>query len=369
MKTNDAATVAVLALCCCVLSCGPQEDADTPASAEPGVDSLRAVPVEARVVRRENVEEAIEVTGVILPHRSVDVVAETGGRLIWVLADVGHRVTAGDTLAVIDDRVAASRLEHAIAQVLSSENNLKIAQLNFESDRQLFDSGDISKLAFETSRFAVKEAEAELKSNQADLSRARKEFEDTRLTSPIDGWVSRKHVEFGAMISPGAPTYRVVDLNTMKIMLGIPQSAIGRVTPGGPVRITVDALGNRTFDGQVRYVSPQAEEATGSFPAEVHVANTSERSIRAGMSAHCRVILGGSDLQFVVPGNAVVARDGKEYVYRVRDGIARLSEVKTRETFGAHVAVEAGLEEGDSIVVEGMNRLGAATHVTIRALR
>ena len=369
MKYRDAVIYAGLALGFCVISCAPQEDADSGVTADAVVDTVRAVPVRARVVQQELVEEAVEVTGVIAPHRAVDVVAEAGGKLIRVPAAVGHRVAAGDTLAVIDDRVAASRLEHAKAQVLSARNKLKIARLNFESDRQLLDSGDISRLAFETSRFAVKSAEAELKSNQAELSRARKGFEDTRLTSPIDGWVSRKHVELGAMMSVGKAAYRVVDLTTMKIKLGIPQTAIGRVTPGGSVRITVDALGGRTFDGHVRYVSPQAEEETGAFPVEVHLPNTPGMVIRAGMTARCRVILGGSGLQFVVPGNAVVARDGKEYVYRIGDGIARLTEVETRETFGAHVAVEAGLEEGDSIVVEGMNRLGAATHVTVRPSR
>ncbi len=369
MKYNEAITYAVAGLCCCVLSCGPQEDSEAEGSADPGTESFRAIPVEARVVRRENVEEAVEVTGVIVPHRAVDVVAETGGRLTDVRAELGGRVKSGDTLAVIDDRVAMSRLENAIAQVLSVENKLKIAGLNFESDRQLFEHGDISRLSFENSLFAVKAAEADLKSNHADLSRARKGFEDTRLTSPIDGWVSRKHVELGAMVSVGTATYRVVDLTTMKITLGIPQSAIGRIQEGGSVRITVAALEDRTFDGYVRYISPQAEETTGAFPVEVHLENTTDMSIRAGMSARCRVILGGSNLQFVVPGNAVVARDGKEHVYRIWDGIARLTEVKTRETFGSLVAVETGLAEGDTIVVAGMNRLGAATHVAIRALR
>ena len=369
MKHRNAAAIAVLALCACVLSCGPREDADTGGSAEEGVDTLRAVPVDARVVRREIVEEAVEVAGVILPRGAVDVVAETGGRLTDVRAEVGARVMAGDTLAVIDDRVARSRLEHANAQVLSSENNLNIARLNFESDRQLLESGDISRLAFETSRYAVKSAEAELKSNQAELSRARKGFEDTRLMSPIDGWVSRKHVEPGAMISTGATAFRVVDLTTMKITLGIPQSAIGRIRAGGPVRITVAALGHRGFDGTVRYISPQAEEETGAFPVEVHVANTSDTSIRGGMSARCRVMLGGSSPQFVVPGNTVLARNGREHVYRIRKGIARLAEVTTRETFGSRVSVETGLAEGDTIVVGGMLRLGVETPVTIRDFR
>lgn len=369
MKTRNAAAIAVLALFACVLSCGPREDAETDGAADPGVDSLRAVPVDARVVRREIVAEAVDVAGVILPHKAVDVVAEAGGRLTDVRAEVGVRVTAGDTLAVIDDRVAESRLAHAEAQVLSSENNLKIAQLNFESDRLLLDSGDISSLAFETSRFAVKSAQAELKSNQAELSRARKGFEDTRLTSPIDGWVSRKHVEHGAMISAGAAAYRIVDLTTMKITLGIPQSAIGRIQAGGQVRLTVAALGGRGFDGYVRYVSPQAEEDTGAFPVEVHVANTTDMLIRGGMSARCRVLLSGSSPQFVVPGNAVLARNGKDHIYRIREGIARLTGVTTRETFGSRVSVETGLAEGDTIVVGGMLRLGVETPVTIRALR
>ena len=337
-------------------------------SGSPWLEDDRGVPIEARVVRSSTVEQGVPLAGVFEPFRSVDIVAEIQGKVEGIFGELGDAVTPRDTLAVLDDRIPLSRYRQAKSQVLSAENNLKIARLNFESDRELLKNGDISNLTYESSLLTVKAAEADHFSALANLSLLEKQYRDTRITSPIAGLISRKYIDLGTMATPNMPLYRVVDLNVVKVEVGIPQSAINRIRVGDPAGVTVSALNGRTFDGSVRTVSPQADEQSGAFTAEIHVKNTEGFEIRAGMTARVDLILTDRRLQLTVPDYALVSKNGRHYVYRITDATARLTGISVAETVGSQAIVESGLAEGDTIVVVGMKNLGVETKVWIETI-
>lgn len=331
-------------------------------------ESQVLVPVEAKIVKREAVEELIPLTGVLQPLNAVDIIAEVSGKVVTINKKAGDRVSRSDTLAVIDDRISKASFLQAKSQVLMAENNLEIATLNLKSDKELFESEDISKLAYENSVLGVKTAEANLLSAKAGLEVQEKQFEDTRLMSAISGQVSRKYVNLGTMVSPGMPVYRVVDLKVLKLEVGVPQTDIGRIRVGNPARVQIPALNDQIFEGSVYAVSPQADEETGGFMVEVHVKNTADRQILAGMTAKIDLTMREMSKIVVVPSHALVSRDGKDFVYKINEETAYLTEVKTGETIGGKVVVNQGVVSGDTIVVVGMQNLGEATPVSIEVI-
>jgi RND family efflux transporter MFP subunit len=270
-----------------------------------------------------------------------------------------------DTLAYIDDKVALSNYRQAKSQVLSAENNLKIAQLNLKSDQQLFENGDISELAYENSQLTVKTAEANHLSALAQLSLMEKNFMDTRVISPINGFVSRKDVQLGTMVNPGQRLFRVVDLNLLKINIGIAQSMIDRMRIGSKAIIKISALGDRSFEGIVKHISPQADENTGAFTAEIHVRNTDDMKLKAGMTTRVDVLLTDETRQISIPDYVLVAKNGSEHVYKVEGNYAVLSDVDIAETIGSTVVLNGGLAEGDTVVSVGMKNLGVRTRIWI----
>ena len=192
---------------------------------EGGADASAAmqqpgVPVEALVLKTKSAEQNISVTGVLKPMHSVEIVAEVSGKVQKLYKKLGDYVSTRDTMAVIDDVIPLSNYRQAESQVLSAKNNLKIAQLNLESDRELFENGDISELAYENSLLAFKSAEANHLSALANLSSMEKMYMDTRVMSPIAGLVSRKYIDIGTMVSPNTPLFRVVELSKLKIEVG-----------------------------------------------------------------------------------------------------------------------------------------------------
>ena len=361
---------------------GEQPNIDKPEDTEPSraeeeaaqtespvQDSGLIVPVEAMVLRSTNIEQNVPLTGVAHPILAVDLIAEVSGKVEQVARKLGDFITTSDTLAVIDDLIPLSNYRRAESQVLSAENNLRIAELNTRSDEELFESGDISQLDLENSRLALKMAEANVLAAQADLEMAEKTYKDTRIMSPIAGHISRKYIDLGTMVMPNSPVFRVVDLSTLKVELGVPQSMISRVRVGGPAIVRFSALGSKEYGVTVRYISPQADEMTGTFQVEVHVKNTPGTEIKAGMTTRVELILRDFGEQLVIPDHALVTKNGSNHVYRIENGIAKLTDIDLHAAFGAQVVVDSGLAEGDTIVVVGMKSLGVGTRVFIESIQ
>ncbi|MBT4497860.1 MAG: efflux RND transporter periplasmic adaptor subunit [Gemmatimonadetes bacterium] len=354
-------------------ACGEEESAEQAAQAAEVEEMAaeveeRRVPVEAVVVRSQIVEQTVPLIGLLQPLQMVEVVAEGQGRVEWIGAELGDAVNPVDTLARIDDRIPLSQYLQTKARVLSAENGLEIARLNFESDGELLENGDISALAYRNAELAVKAAEADRLAALAQLSAAEKQYLDTRITSPISGLIARKYIEMGTMVSPGMPIYRVVDLSSLKVEVGVPQALIGRVRRGSPVRVTVGALNGRGFAGTVRFISPQAEEESGAFAVEIQVANVGDLELRAGMTAEVEMSLSEGQKRLAVPESALVSRNGDRYAYRIEGDRARLTPVAVTEVMGAKAVIGKGLAEGDTIVVVGMKNLGVETLVSIETL-
>ena len=365
------AVLAALGLACGGETPPPETEAR---ETDPGVGSgqirrdERVVPVEAQIVRTQTVSEAVPLIGVLQPLHVVDIVAEVQGKVTRIAREMGDPVMRGDTLAVIDDRIPLSQYRQAQAQVLSAEANLEIARTNLESDRELARNGDISRLALDNAKLAVKAAEAERLGALAQLSATEKHYADTRVTSPIAGQVARRYVDVGAMAMPGTPLYRVVDLSVLRAEAGVPQAQVSRVRVGSRARVVLTGLAGRTFEGEVRHIGPQADAASGAFPVEVHVANTPGNLLRAGMTVRAEILLTDQQQRLAVPEYAVMTRNGDHHAYRITGGTARLTPVTVAEVLGDQAVIEQGLAEGDTIVVVGMKNLGVATPVSIETL-
>lgn len=327
--------------------------------------STRVVPVEAQVIKLQTIEENIPLTGVLQPIRSVDIVAEISGEIVQINKNLGKYVTLADTLAIIDDIIPLTNYQQARSQVLQTEANLKISQLNLKSDKDLFQNGDISELAYENSLLNVKTAEANHLSALANLSLMEKNYHETRIKTPIPGLISRKYVELGTMVTPNMPVYRVVDLSALKIEVGIPQTLIDRITIGSYAKIVISALNDQAFDGEVRYISPQADENTGAFTTEIHVKNIDNLKIKAGMTAKIELVLQDISNRIAIPDYAIVSRKEENYIYKIQNNVARIWKIEIGGSFGSKIFVRSGISEGDTIVVVGMKNLGEETNVWI----
>jgi RND family efflux transporter MFP subunit len=351
-----------------VISCSPEaNDAKISKPAEASPKLAKTVPVEAMALKYKTLEHKISFTSVIEPTNEIDIISEVSGKVIRINKGLGSVVTTKDTLAYIDDEIPFSNYQQASAALQSALSSLEIAKLNLESDKELYATKDISELAYEQSVLNVRSAKASLLSSQAQLNRQRKEFLNTRITSPINGLISRKEIQKGTMVSPGMALYHIVNNNTFKVVVGVPQDVIAKIKNGDFAEIYVSAL-KETVKGKVKFISPQADAQSGAFTVEIHLQNNETYSIKAGMTASVNIYLSSGKKLLSLPEYALVHQNGSDKAYKIEGGKAKLTEFTSSEKFGGEVIINNGFNVGDTIVVVGMKNLGVNSKVFIEQL-
>ena len=199
-------------------------------------------------------------------------------------------------------------------------------------------------------RFAV----AAAKAFEAKLKH---DVEQTQIRAPFAGHIIRKATEVGQWIEAGGGVVEMIDLASVLVRIDVPESAVSAAKLGETVPVTIDALG-RTFDGKVKHIIPQADEKARTFPIEVEVINK-DHAIKAGMFARARVPAGPSVSSVVVPLDAVLQRQGTDYVVVVEpapNGPGQLA---------SPVAVQLGARVGDRVAIESP-RVQAGMRVAVR---
>lgn len=197
------------------------------------------------------------------------------------------------------------------------------------------------------------------------------DFEQTQIRAPFAGHIIRKATEVGQWINAGGCVVEMIDLESVLVRIDVPESAVSAAKIGDTVPVTIDALG-RTFDGKIKHIIPQADEKARTFPIEVEVINK-DHAIKAGMFARARVPAGASVLSVVVPLDAVLQRQGTDFVIVVvpvpngQGQSASPVPVQLGARVGNLVAVDSSrLQAGSLVAVRGHDRIYGPQPVQVR---
>lgn len=329
------------------------------------VDAPTAVPVELLKVAPGNLQETTELSGVLEAIRAVDVVAEVSGKVATVRHDVGDAVQAGEVLASLDTQVMRETLNQAEAALLAAEAREALVRADLSRDSTLFDHGDIPQAAFDASRMAYTAALAELKAARASRELAGRTLREADIRAPFAGVVSRRHVDVGAYLGPGMPAFRVVDVDSLRLVVNVAQHHVGRLTVGGSVWITVESMPGQRLAGTIRSIAPEADAMTRTFPVEVMVANPPGAPLRSGLIARVALVLGLRGESISVPREAVIRRTGANYVFVVTDSTAHQRLVTVGALIGNSYVIERGVNAGDLVVTAGVQNLHDGVPVVV----
>ena len=176
---------------------------------------------------------------------------------------------------------------------------------------------------------------------------------------PISGFVGMRRIDVGDTVGAGTPVIGVLDLNPVKVRIGVPESEIGKVHEGARAIVAIPSLENRQFEGKVEAVGVSADPASRSYTVKVVVPNP-EHVLRAGLVSQARIF--GSTMVNVltVPGDAIL-RDAKGvvhvYVYNPGQNRVYLRRVEVGEPAGGEVEIRNGLNADEQVVVAGQQNV------------
>jgi len=264
------------------------------------------------VVRRDIVVSA-SAAGTVEPVLTVEVKSKASGEILDVRVETGDKVTAGQLLVKVDPRVPANALRQAEADLQVAQAQLTNAESQYRRSEELFKSQSITETEWEGAILAKANAVAQLVRAERSFEDAKISFEDTDVRAPITGTILEKAVEIGTVItsatsnvSGGAVRMRMANLDTVQVRSLVDETDIGKIHPGMPVIITVDAYPNRPFNGQVLKIEPQATvtQNVTMFPVLMRIANA-EDLLRPGMNAEVEVSIGQQRGVVAVPNAAL----------------------------------------------------------------
>jgi len=276
----------------------------------------------------------------------------------------GDRVSRGAVLVRLRSSEYEDKVRQASSQAAAADAVFQKAKLDFDRANHLYDTQSLTKPDFDSARAQYDASQEQMKSARALTSEAEIALRDTSLVAPFDGDIVKKSVELGAFVGPGVPAFAVAKTDTVKLVVGVPDTVVRSIRVGQPVEVAIDAFPARTFHARISRMSSAADTITRNFEVEVAIPNR-DHLLKVGMIGALQFtnVDGATRAPtLLVPLSAVVqARDGKYGVFVVSDSsagkVARLHGVEIGAVNGTEISVVNGLRTGDRIITTGANLL------------
>jgi len=324
-------------------------------------------PVEVEPVSTGSIERTVELTGWIQADAVVEVRSKVPGRIETlqtttetggiIAVEEGVRVAKDQQLAVIDHDVYLTQVEAAKAAVKAREVELADAEREKKRLVRLYEGGSATEQSRDKAVTAAELAEASLDLAKANLELAEINLRESRITSPIDGVVTAKHIDRGNLIQAQDRIVTIADIRTVKIIAAAAEKYASEITAGTDVRVRVDAFADKVFETKVYSVYPALDEQTHTIQIEIRLAND-ELLLKPGMFARVILITARKENVVIVPRDVVLGgKIDEPYVYVVQDGRAYKRMVKLGVSQGENVEIADGLKQGEALVVNGMHYL------------
>jgi RND family efflux transporter MFP subunit len=269
----------------------------------------------------------------------------------------GNAISRGDLLVRIDPDKIGLALDAKRAQVAQARATAELAKKELERSRNLREQDLVSEGGFDAALAEHTRAQGLYDQYVAEMKQLELDLENCSIRAPFDGYTGRQLVDPGEWVNPGTPVYEVVDLNTIKVIVDLPERHFGEVDKGSTVSIRVSGESDATVTGVVTGIAPAASEVTHTFPVIIAVDN-GERRLGGGMLVRTTLSLSGVFTSLAVSKDAIVRQGNQTMVYTIDDGKAAPIPVQTSSTEGEMIAIAGdGLAEGMPVIVRGNERV------------
>jgi RND family efflux transporter MFP subunit len=325
-----------------------------------------AHPVEVSEAKAEEVVEWLRAIGTVHADQRVELSAEVGGSLAEITAEVGDLIAAGDLLARLDDERLRVARDLARAEVEMARANLEKSRRYAERQANLFEGQVTSEYSLEQADLKAKVDAGQVEIARARLALAERNLSDASIFSPIDGEITRKHIEVGELVEAGTPLFEIARIDRVKVVVHVSELEITRLQKGQEAEIRVDGHPDVVFHGAISTISAQADLQTRAFPVEILVVNDRAERLLPGFIGRVRIRGRTFEDAISLPEEVVVQREEQPIVFVLNGDTAAASPVELGFVDRGRVLITKGLEPGDRVIVTGQQSLRSGDRVQPR---
>ncbi|WP_196062110.1 MULTISPECIES: MdtA/MuxA family multidrug efflux RND transporter periplasmic adaptor subunit [unclassified Serratia (in: enterobacteria)] len=356
---------------------GAQQAGSGPAGAAGRTGSRRGVPmspVQAATATVQSVPRFLSGLGTATAANTVTVTSRVDGQLMAIHFTEGQQVKAGDLLVEIDPRPYEVQLTQALGQLAKDQATLANAKRDLARYQQLAKTNLVSRQELDTQESLVRQTEGAIKADQGAVDSAKLQITYSKITAPIDGRVGLKLVDVGNYIASGSTTGIVVITQThpIDVVFTLPESNIAdlvKAQKAGPVSVEAWDRTNQQLltTGELLSLDNQIDTATGTIKLKARFDNQDDalfpnQFVNARLKVATlqnAVVIPTAALQMGNEGNFVwlLSADNKVSKHRVTAGIQDSQQV----------VISAGVNAGDRVVTDGIDRLTEGMQVEVVA--
>ncbi|HEY7681190.1 MAG TPA: efflux RND transporter periplasmic adaptor subunit [Gemmatimonadales bacterium] len=268
----------------------------------------QAVPVE-----RRDIVVSARASGTIQPDTTVEVKSQASGEILKVRVETGQVIKSGDLMIQIDPRIPRNNVDQAQSNLEVAQARLANAKTQLDRSQALLQSQSITQAEYDQSALDYATAKAGVVTARVALQNAQITLAQTDVRAPITGTIIEMDVERGQIISSpittvgeGTVLLKMADLNRVQVSALVDETDIGKIQPGLPTSVTVDAYPNHPFDGSVIKIEPQAtiQQNVTMFPVLIRIQNR-EGLLKPGMNTDVEIHVGRRDSVLAIPNSAL----------------------------------------------------------------
>ncbi len=351
--TRSAATLLLLSMAAASSGCKKSEAAEGAGSGA-GEKTDLGPPLKVKTVGAvdQQVPEYLVLTGDLSANEQSELAADATGKVIATNVERGQMVKKGDVIATLDTRSAALNQQALLAQANFSRSQVDLAQQECQRGQRLYDSGAISKAEYDRTMSTCSTTRFSLEAAEANRSMAQKTLGDANIRAPFSDTIGERYVNIGQYVQPQTRVASVYQVDPLRLSLTVPEADVALIQPAMSVAFQVNTFPDQSFNGTVKYISPNVRVASRDLVVEAMVPNA-DGKLRPGMFATVRLVLKQRTLPSV-PQAALRKDDVTQRIFVVgKDGKAdeRIVQISDGSERSPLVGIVSGLKTGETVVL------------------
>ncbi len=314
-------------------------------------------------VTEQNMQKKTELLGVFYFDKVSGVSTEVGGLAEGIYFSEGDKVKKGDLLVRLNTDFLKKDLALEKTNLQRIDIRIEQKNKNLKRFKELFRNNAASELDYEDISFSYRELIKEKQSVQIKIDRIKLEIAKSVIRAPFDGIIMKKHVDIGAWIKKGDPVCQIGSTNDLFIQLPVAEKLLKFVKHGDSIDLIINAF-NKKLTGKIEGIRPVADEKTKNIFLKIRLPNI-DLAVE-NMSATVFMPTSDQKRLKMIPRDALVKFQNKNFVYTIKDNQAKILPLNIVTMSGAYVGVDnPQIQPGMPVVIDGNERLRADQPVVI----
>jgi membrane fusion protein (multidrug efflux system) len=323
-----------------------------------------AVPVSVEPVQLKNLNSYLVLNGIVEPERKVEIFSRLSAYVQEIVKEEGAYVKENDILVLLDDTEIKISYEQSRIELEQAKLSLDEAEQNYVRNQELKKRDLISEQDFQAQEAQYRQRQLDHQNRVESFKNLSLQLNWTKIRSLSEGYITERLIEVGDRVNANQQVYTIEDFRPLLIRVFVPTSDSIKLEPGMPTEVTTEVIRGALFEGSVKLINPRIDVETGTVKVTVEVFDDSLR-LKPGMFVEARIVIGMKENVLVIPRKAILYKQNLTYVFVMNRNQVSQREITLGLSEEDDVEVVSGLQEGETIVVVGVEGLKDGQRVDV----